>query len=305
MTALEIADALARFVHADQVVELRALNVGGPRRTVAGWFDGRHLLELARSALAITRKATGVYFTPNPVHPDLLARCPNREEEYRHGRYALTTDADILERRYLFVDLDPDRTDGVNDQPSTADELATSMTAAVEVIEELRPLGWAWPAWMRSGNGTHLLFPLSAPAPAASKVTAADPLRETLSVLKMSNFRGRPLPVQLDAHTYTAARMLKVPGTWAKKGEATADRPYRTATILEFPDDWTAPAAPPAAPAAAAGGDRESVREVQPHAPAAADAAAGGRGRRAGRREAPEGRGLFDADAGVHSGPER
>lgn len=301
MTALDIADSLARFVHPDQVVELRALNVGRPHCTVAGWFDGRNLLELARTALAVTRQASGVYFTPNPVHPDLLARCKNRAEEYRRGRFALTTDADILERRFLFVDLDPDRADGNADQPSTDAELFASMHAAVEVIEELRPLGWAWPAWARSGNGTHLLFPLASAIPA--KLPGADPLRDTLMLLRSSGFRGRDLPVQLDPHTYTAARMLKVPGTLAKKGEPTADRPYRTATILEFPDEWPAPAAAPAPEAPA--GDREPVPGAGPHAdpaPAAGRAAAGGR---AGRRTPPPGRGLFDAPAGVGAGPER
>lgn len=248
MTAAGITAELEKFIAPSQVTELRALHVGGPRRTVAGWFDGRHLHDLARTALALTRQAAGVYFVPNPIHPDLLARCPNRAEECRRGRVELTTDADVLERRYLIVDLDPDRADGTADQPSADAELAASMSAAVEVIEELRPLEWPWPMWIRSGNGTTLVFPLAAAIPAKVPAGHPDPLRDTLAMLGRSRFRGRDLPVRVGTDTHAAGAMLPVPGAWVRKGEQSADgaeRRHRTAAVLDTPDDWPVPVVPP------------------------------------------------------------
>ncbi len=259
MTPADITAELVKFIHPTAVVELRALNVGGPRRTVAGWFDGRHLHDLARTALALTRQATGVYFTPNPVNPALLARCPNRAEEVRGGRTSrvqLTTDADVIERRYLIVDIDPVRTSepdepdepaesaGPAELPTTDAELATAMIAAVEVIEELRGHGWAWPMWMRSGNGVHLVFPLAGAIPAKMPAGQSDPLRDALALLRGSNFRGRDLAVRIGEATHAAAAMLPVPGTWAKCGEQSAgggERRHRTAAVLETPGDWPTP----------------------------------------------------------------
>ena len=66
-TADSIAADLARFVHPDQYTELRALNVGQRRGTFSGWFDGKHLRELARNALALSRQASGVYSSPTQL----------------------------------------------------------------------------------------------------------------------------------------------------------------------------------------------------------------------------------------------
>lgn len=272
-TAAEIARHLELFIAKDQVTELRALNVGGPRRTVAGWFDGRHLFDMARTAVALTRQATGVYFIPNPVRPDLLARCPNRAEEYRRDRMQLTTDADILERRYLIVDLD--RCDGNGDQSSTDAEVQDAVDAADAVATELQLDGWRTPLKAMSGNGVHLFFPLSSPLPPKYPAHEPDHLRDVLDLFKGWRFRDR---VKVDGTTFNASRIIKLPGTWARKGEATADRPHRLAKILEIPDDWNATTA--TAAHAADPGNRSHVRPEGPHA----DADAGGGGDAAGDR---------------------
>lgn len=312
-TVGRIAEFLARtFIHPDQVVELRALNVGGPRRTVAGWFDGRHLLDLARTALAVSRQATGVYFTPNPVDPILLARCANKTDAVSRDRWHPTTDADILERRYLFVDLDPDRADGDNGQPASDDELLTALDAADVTADELTYHGWAKPLRMRSGNGVHLLFPLAVPLPPKVPEYEADPLRDFLDLCREWHFRG---VVRADPNTHNAVRMLKVPGTRAVKGAESPGRPYRTADVLEIPDDWPAPRQPPerrnhdrsggrAEPHAVTPGDqpgtppdagsrRPPAEAPRPESPGATRRKSGGTGGRYRRRAEP-GRGLFD-----------
>jgi hypothetical protein len=244
LTATEIADSLSRIIHPEQITELRALNCGGPRLTTAGWFDGRHLFDLARTALSLTRSATAVYFIPNPVHPNLHARCPNRVENVRRDKFKLTTDADILERRYLFVDLDCDREDGNSAQPTNSLELSDTFDAAALTVGDfVFELGFQPPIQMMSGNGYHLLFPLSSPLPNEPSSNEPDPLREALALFRRWHFR---LKVRVDPNTYTAARMLKVPGTIVRKGVASADRPFRMAYITEIPNGWKQPEPPPA-----------------------------------------------------------
>src|SRR5476651_169783 len=74
------AECYRRLVHPGQIVELRALGVrrgNGWPHTEAGFFDSEHLDEMARIALGIPY-SNGIYYTPNPLNPDLLARCQNR-----------------------------------------------------------------------------------------------------------------------------------------------------------------------------------------------------------------------------------
>jgi hypothetical protein len=200
---------------------------------------------MATAALGLTRRASGVYFTPNPVDPELLTRCPNRVDRYSKSiGYSLTTDDDILERRYLLIDLDPDRIDTEGELirtkcPSTDAELQLAVEAADAVeLDFVFGLKWQRPLRMCSGNGIHLLFPLSKPIPPTLPEYEEDPIRHVFRVYGDWRYQNR---VAFDANTHTASRMLKVPGTWAKKGTTTADRPYRRAEILTVPTGWSVP----------------------------------------------------------------
>lgn len=247
MTPQAVADQLARFVHRDQCTELRALNVGQRGRCFAGWFTGARLYDLARNALALSREASGVYFVPNPIDPAVAARRLNTVSDVRRG-FSLTHDADIIDRRFVLVDLDPVRSfrgrpeKDWNDQnaPSHWRELGFALEVARRYVRPfLAELGLPPPVTMCSGNGVHLVYRVTMPT-----VDGRDP---AAALLRMLADRYTCVGLTLDANTYTPARMLKVPGTIARKGTVSPGRAHRAARIIEIPDGWPEPAAPPVA----------------------------------------------------------
>src|SRR3954447_13627141 len=88
-----VYNALVALTEPGQVVELRALNVNRAGAVYSGYYND--MAAMARDAKRLSGKATGVYFTPNPVHPDLLARACNRLKERPP---ATTTDGDVIRR---------------------------------------------------------------------------------------------------------------------------------------------------------------------------------------------------------------
>lgn len=259
-----IAADLARFVAPDQYTELRALHVGGRGRTFSGWFDGKHLTDLARNALALTRQAAGVYFTPNPVHPRTAAKRLNRVFDVHRG-FTLSHDSDIIERRFLLIDLDPVRLfnarfgplcpkcdrrheggpEGCDvfppvptqEDPTTSRELVwTIRTARRYLLPALAGLGFAEPVEMLSGNGIHLIYQLS-PLPGGP----CPPNDPAAAILRELDARFSCTGMKIDAATYNPARMLKVPGTFARKGELTHFRPHRRVRLLRVPNGWKPP----------------------------------------------------------------
>jgi hypothetical protein len=247
----EIAAQLALFIAPDQVTELRALHVGERGRTFSGWFDGKRLRDLARHALALSRQAAGVYFIPNPVDPDLGLKRLNTALNVPRG-FSLTHDAEVLERRYLIVDLDPrrlwleigldeSRVTPTQDAPTSGRELAFARRIADRHVRPfLADLGFPPPVVMLSGNGVHLVYRMT-PLP-GGHCGNRDPAAQILHLL---DERFSCYGVKIDPNTYNPCRMLKVPGTAVRRGEASASRPYRTARILEVPDDWQPPGPAP------------------------------------------------------------
>jgi hypothetical protein len=294
MTPQAIAEDLARFIHPDQYTELRALHVGGKGRTFAGWFDGRHLYDLARHALALSRQAAGVYFVPNPVDPAIAAKRLNTVLDVRKG-FALTHDHDVTDRRFVIVDIDPRRhwyerpagdplAGQGQEAPTHWRELGFALqTARRHVRPFLADLGLPSPITMLSGNGVHLIYPVTMQA-----VGGIDPAAK---LLRMLAERYTCWGLAVDPNTYTPARMLKVPGTVTRKGSPSPGRPHRAARIIEVPNGWPAPAPVAAAPAA----DRvarpagEPERRPEPPRPGVGRAAA----KPAGPAERPA---LFDGD---------
>ena len=167
------------------------------------------------AAEAIT-DAKGIYFIPNPVNPDLLARAHNRTRDVRNE--PTTSDSDIEERHWLLIDLDPVRPSGI----SSSDEEHDRAIARAQLIRErLREIGWTEPVLADSGNGAHLLYRINLP------VNDDNLVKRVLAALA---FLFDDDQVRVDQTTYNPARIWKLYGTKACKGDDVPNRPHRLCT---------------------------------------------------------------------------
>jgi hypothetical protein len=212
------------LIEPGQVVELRALDVKGNGRphTEAGFFDSDHLVQMARAALQVTTHAKGVYFTLNPLNPDLLARRCNRIDWAGEGE--LAKDKDVVRPRWLLIDADPVRDPLIS---STDEEKAAALQTAMAVREYLRSRAWPDPIVADSGNGYHLLYRVD---------LAADDGACVERILRALAARFNNDRVKIDQKVFNPSRICKLPGTLARKGDSTPTRPHRRAKLLEIPN---------------------------------------------------------------------
>lgn len=219
-----IHDALKVLCEPGHVYEVRAFDVpqGSYQSKESGYFDDLNAMAEACEQLT-NRGARAVYFTPNPVHADLLARARNRIITARRG--LLTSDEDIDHRRWLLVDIDPVRASGIS---STYEEHESALALALAIRNKMLARGWPRPVFGDSGNGAHLMWRIDLENTSESTALVQQVLQK-LSVL----FGTASLSVDQTVHN--SARIWKVPGTWARKGDATAERPHRQACVVDAP----------------------------------------------------------------------
>jgi hypothetical protein len=192
----------------------------GRRPTAAGWFDDPALLA---GAVAGWDGKANLYLTLNPVNPALLARAVNRIDP---GAIATTSDADIVERRLLLVDVDPKRPAGIS---ATDDENEAARDVARAVHGYLTGLGWPAPLVEMTGNGYALLYAVALPNNPASTALVS-------GVLGHLAGRFDDARVTIDVSVSNAARIGCLVGTLKVKGDATADRPHRRSGIVRMPE---------------------------------------------------------------------
>jgi hypothetical protein len=225
VTMTEIQRAIALLSAPGQVVELRALDVSTPdyRRphTRAGYFNDPH--KLAAEAAQVAAHAGGVYLTLNPVEPALLARAANRLKVIGE-RDPLTSDRNILFRARVLFDFDPVRPAGIS---SSQDEHQQAMQRAVQARAFLAGLGFPAPILADSGNGAHLLYFTHLPC---------DDHNLTKDLLEAAAAEFDDPCVKLDLVVHNPARISKVYGTVARKGDHTPERPHRLSRIVEAPE---------------------------------------------------------------------
>jgi hypothetical protein len=176
---------------------------------------------MAKAALEITPHAQGVYFLLNPVHPDRLARRCNRIDVAEDGE--LAGDKDIACRRWLLVDADPSRDSKVS---STDEEKALAWDVITAVRSFLDARGWPAPVVGDSGNGFHLLYRIGLPADDGGTVKR---------ILQALARRFDADGAKIDQSVWNPARLCKLPGTLARKGDHIPVRPHRRAKLLEVP----------------------------------------------------------------------
>jgi hypothetical protein len=231
----EIRRGLQVYCQQGLVYELRALGTGIEGKGVTfGYYDD--LDRMAEDVASLSGKARGIYFTPNPVNPDLLQHSPNHLkrfirsnlEEGNQGN-ALTYDADIMRRRWLLVDFDPVRSNGIKGSPATDAEEQAAINQGRALRDWLRSLGWPDPLIVASGKGCQLSYPIDLPNDDESQILVERCLHAVAHLL-------RNPAVKLDTSVYNAGRIWKVPGTLSRKGTPSPDRPHRLARILVAPD---------------------------------------------------------------------
>jgi hypothetical protein len=203
-----------------QVVELRVPKYPRGNATTAGYFNDPSAL--AEYALRASGLAPGVYVTLNELNPALLARFNNRVETWVSQT---TTDADVIRRRWLPLDFDPVRPAGIS---STASEHEAARKRALECRRWLKEQGWPEPIMADSGNGFHMLFSIDLPND--------DDARGLVNgCLKAVSAKFSDSVVTVDVGVGNAARIWKLYGTLAAKGDATDERPHRQARLLTRP----------------------------------------------------------------------
>ncbi len=218
-----IAAALAALFSGG-VVEVRAL---ADYATHSGYFDDFAKCAAAAEALDADPEVRGIYVTLNAVNPALLARRANRVKMRLSRSDATTSDADIVRRRWLPVDLDPVRPSGVS---STEEEHAAALRRADAIALWLDEQGFPHPIRADSGNGAHLLYAIDL----ANDDEATALVKGVLATLD-ALFSDETVAV--DTANFNAARIWKLYGTCSRKGDTTAERPHRRAKVLSVPEE--------------------------------------------------------------------
>lgn len=207
------------------VFEIRALAVGGkdPRKD-SGYFDDP--LKAAQAVIKLDEEQPprGIYVTLNPVIKDLLARSNNRLTDWAK---TMSGDVDVVTRRWLFVDLDPERPSGIS---ATSSEKQAAIERAEAVREWLMSeFGFGEPVECDSGNGRYLLWPIEL-------LNDADATKLIHDVLEAIGQHCGTSAAKIDTTVSNASRIMRLPGTMNRKGDSTADRPHRLAAVVQVPD---------------------------------------------------------------------
>lgn len=218
----QILEALTLLHHQHDVVELRIPKLRGGG-VLSGYFDNYDAL--ADTALRFDGKCDGIYITLNQLNPATQARSPNKAAVAR-GHVTTTSDGDVIRRLWLPIDVDPQRPAGVS---SSDEEHSQSLQIALEVRDWLSRQGFPEPIIGDSGNGAHLLYSIDLPNDEESKQLIRQCL-ETIALLTEDK------PAKVDRTVFNAARIWKLYGTIAAKGENMADRPHRRSAIIMVPD---------------------------------------------------------------------
>ena len=228
--------AFETFVQPDDVVEVRILNAYGKHKAwgggfakgvVAGYFDDHDAFVNSVKAVNGTDHG-GIYFTLQKIDNRLLGRAFNRLKP----SIQTTSDNDVQAYRWLFIDIDPVRPSGIS---SSAAELQCAKDKAQQVIVWLSAQGFSQPIIAMSGNGIHLLYRLHE-TPANEST-----IKFIKYFLKALAARFDSPQVSIDTSVFNPARICRLYGTSAKKGDAIPQgknrvaRPHRASYIKDIP----------------------------------------------------------------------
>jgi len=202
----------------DELFEIRILG----DRTLSGYF---YDVEIAIQQLALFDNAN-IYYSVNEVKKACASRA--QFNCFKQVKGTATSKQDIEHRWWLPIDVDCERPSGVS---STNEEKAKAHKKAQDVFVFLHNNGFSTPVVCDSSSGYHLLYPIDMDNSQASE----DTIKQFLEILA-SNFTDES--VKIDTVLHDANRILRLSGTYGRKGRSTNERPHRLSKILSAPKDY-------------------------------------------------------------------
>ena len=205
---------LIKALGSSSVLELRAISPS--KKPISQLFKSKNFastdaLKLAfeKEALRLNAAGYNVYYVMNPIHDDFIS--------------GSAADKDIVYRDLLLIDIDKI---GHKGESSTDEELEAARLLSEQIEEYLQPLGWDEPIRMMSGNGYHLYYILDELSNDEKNKALIEFLLRELAEKFNNDVVG------VDTVVFNASRITKVPGTIARKGLNTKERPHRMAVVL-------------------------------------------------------------------------
>lgn len=165
------------------------------------------------------------YFTLNDINADLYSR--EQRDKFIKKPKSTTTDGDITRRRFVMIDLDPNRAAGIS---ASDEEFEKAHLKCVAIYRYLMQQGFNEPIITQSGNGWHCYLPCNMP----NDDEHTELVKRFLQSLSKLFSDG---DVEIDEKVFNPARIDKLIGTWAKKGADSVDRKWRIARIVKVPQD--------------------------------------------------------------------
>ena len=205
------------FKRPDELFEIRILG----DRTWSGYF---YDIEEAIKQLQPFDNAN-IYYSINEVKK----ACASRDQFncFKQVKGTATSKQDIEHRWWLPIDVDCERPSGVS---STDAEKTKAHKKAQDVFVFLRDNGFSTPVVCDSSSGYHILYPIDMDNTQESE----DAIKNFLEILA-NNFTDES--VKIDTVLHDANRILRLSGTFGRKGRSSIERPHRLAKILSVPKE--------------------------------------------------------------------
>ena len=209
-------------------IEIRILNTAEDKESSGRGVKSGYFTDLDAALSAIDQadecNPEAIYATLNPVSEQIVSRAYNR---FAFPATNTTKDIEIDRRAFLMLDIDPKRPAGVS---ANAEEVEDAKDLADTVHSYLNQQGWPEPIRIFSGSGRYLLYRVDLPNNEESKNLVKQVLRSLAEQFDTPN-------AVIDRSVYNASRLVKIPGTMARKGDEVDGRKHRLTILSSVPND--------------------------------------------------------------------
>jgi len=204
--------ALGVFFPQDQDIELRAFWAKGKGKPKV-WRGRERKDALDWAAAQDKNAAKGIFVVMNP---------------FGEVKGKAVKDDEVTKRTWFLIDVDAVREPGVS---ATKKELKAAHRVVKKIWDFLEAEGWPKPFVVKSGNGGHLMYRVDLEGSDGKGVLAdTDLVRFCLEVL---SWKFDTDAATVDKKVFNLSRIWKLPGTMARKGVESEERPWRQAKLVQ------------------------------------------------------------------------